>query len=419
MDVETVRWLGSPEGRAMLRALPPYAEDAALPLLTALRAQGVPAEHASALITQQRLRDRAAAKFGSLAAGLLFTSDGLEQATRLQVAAQHAERFAAASIATVHDLGCGIGSDAMAMAALGVTVAAVDADPVTAAVADANLRPWPDSRARVGLAENFRPPVGAGRDRIGAWLDPARRTPGVADITGRTRRVFRLDDLSPAWDTVVAIAAQVPATGVKLAPAFPDDRLPHGAEAQWTSVAGDVVECALWWGPLVRVSGRTARVLRAGAPSIVVTEDQAVSVPPPTPSLAALGPWLYEADRAVGLARLVGAVTAATDGTELEPGLGYVTADAAYDLGFARRYAVREAMPFTVKRLRAWLRDRGITGVTIKKRGVRLDDEQLRRDLRVGRGAGDGESVTLLLTRVAGQQAVLVLEATPPPHPGE
>ena len=62
--------------------------------------------------------------------------------------------------------------------ALGVTVQGVDVDPVTAAIADINLRPWPDSRARVGLAEEFEAPRDPLRSRVGVWLDPARRVPG-------------------------------------------------------------------------------------------------------------------------------------------------------------------------------------------------------------------------------------------------
>ncbi|EKA62511.1 hypothetical protein B277_01499 [Janibacter hoylei PVAS-1] len=110
-------------------------------------------------MTQKRLQGRARDKFGEFADGMLFTPDGLEQASRLEVAATHAGRYAAASLATVHDLGCGIGSDAMAMSALGVTVHGVDADPLTAAIADVNLRPWPDSRARTGVAEDFEAPL--------------------------------------------------------------------------------------------------------------------------------------------------------------------------------------------------------------------------------------------------------------------
>src|SRR5690606_7338681 len=155
-----------------------------------LRGVGHTPEQAAALLTQSRLRERARVKFGEFADGMLFTPDGLEQASRLEVAAVHAERYAGASLATVHDLGSGIGSDSMALSVLGVTVAAIDADPVTARVADVNLRPWPDSRAHQGLAEDFEPPLDPVRDRVGVWLDPARRIPGVADVEGRTRRVF-------------------------------------------------------------------------------------------------------------------------------------------------------------------------------------------------------------------------------------
>ena len=166
----------------------------------------------------------------------------------------------------------------------------------------------------------------------------------------------------------------------------------------------------MWWGPLVRHEGRTARVLRHDRSPVEVDQSMADADPPAAPSLGAMGPWLYEADRAVTRAGLTGAVTAATSGEELEPGLGYVTAGTATDVPFARRYAVRDVLPFSTKVLRPYLRERGITGLTIKKRGIRIDDERLRRDLRIGRGAGDGASTTVLLTRVAGEQCVLVID---------
>ncbi len=405
-----VRRLGSPEGHELLATLPDYAEQDALALAERLRAAGHPAALVAAALSQQRLRSRARAKFGEFADGMLYTPDGLEQASRLEVAAAHAGRYAAASLATVHDLGCGIGSDAMAMSSLGVTVHGVDADPVTAAVADVNLRPWPDSRARPGRAEDVELPPDAARGRVGVWLDPARRLPGVADARGRTRRVFRLEDLSPSWEHVLAVAALVPATGAKLSPSLPHDVPPPGTEAQWTSWNGQLLECAVWWGPLAGRPGRSARVLRAGAEPVVLGEDAADPDPPAALGLASLGAWLYEPDRAVTRAGLVGAATALTSGAELEPGLGYVTSDRELDLAWARRHRVREVMPFNVKRLRAWLREHGVTGLTVKKRGVRLDEDALRRQLRVSSGAGSGTSATVLLTRVAGTRAALVLD---------
>lgn len=411
VNASLVRRLASPQGRELLAALTPYDESSVLAVQTRLRAQGHDPELVSAALSQARLRARATAKFGQFAADLFYTEEGLEQATRLEVATTHAHRFASLSLATVHDLGCGIGADAVTMSVLGITVAAIDADPVTAAVADVNLRPWPDSRARVGLAEDFVPPADAMRDRIGVWLDPARRVPGVRGAHARSRRIYRLDDISPSWLTVQQIAAAVPATGVKLAPSFPHDHIPRHAEAQWTSWAGSVVECTLWWGPLARRHGRSARVMGPGRDPLEVDESMAEPQPAAARGLADVGPWFHEPDRAVTTAGLVGAVTGPLAGREVEPGLGYVLTDTDAVLPYARRYAVLDAMPLNVKSLRAYLRERAITGLTIKKRGVRLDDESLRRQLQVGRKAGDGEQATVVLTRVAGQQVALMVAA--------
>jgi hypothetical protein len=377
-----------------------------------LRDEGHSPELVSAALTQKRLQARAAAKFGEFAEGMLFTPDGLQQASRLEISASHAGRFYNASLATVHDLGCGIGADAMAMSALGVTVHGVDEDPVTAAIADNNLRPWPDSRARPGRAEDFVPPADPLHSRVGVWLDPARRLPGIGDTNGRTRRVFRLDEISPSWDFVVQVATAVPATGAKLSPTLPHDVPPLGTEAQWTSYNGQVLECVVWWGPLVKHAGRTARVLRDGQAPVEIDQSDADPEPPVAIGIGTLGQWFYEPDRAVTRAGLLGAVTALTSGAEVDAGLGYVTSDHEVDLPFARRYAVDEVMPFTVKTLRGWLRERKITGLTIKKRGVRLDEDQLRAQLRIGRKAGSGEQATIVLTRVAGQQVVLVVRPT-------
>ena len=408
MDLATLGRLVSGEGWGLLQSLPPYDEASAMALGSRLRAAGFDADLVSAALTQSRLRARAVGKFGDFAAGMIFTPDGLEQATRLEVAAQHAQRFRAAGVRHVLDLGCGIGADAMALAGLDLQVTAVDADELTAAVAGVNLRHWPGATTTVGRVEDRRLPTGEGARHAGAWLDPARRTPGVTDARGRTRRVFSLEAISPSWSTVQGIARDLPATGAKLSPSFPHAALPPGVEAQWTSYAGEVLECALWWGPLVQRAGRSAMVLRAGGgpgQRAVVSEADTSGPAPTAGGLAEIGPWLYEPDRAVIRAGLTGALTAATDGVELSAGVGYVASDRWVDLPWARRYSVTEAMPLNVKALRAWLRDRGVGRLTIKKRGVSIDADALRRQLRL---SGDVE-LTVVLTRVAHQQVCCVV----------
>ncbi|MBB2985609.1 THUMP-like domain-containing protein [Terracoccus luteus] len=410
MDAAMVDRLAGGEGWGLLQSLPPYEPSQSLALQDRLRAAGFDADLVAAALSQSRLRARAAEKFGEFADGMLFTPDGLEQATRLAVAARHAQRFRAAGVELVHDLGCGLGADAMAVAGLDLAVSAVDADPVTARVAAVNLRHWPSARVECALVEDVVLPVGPEAGRQGVWLDPARRTPGVADVNGRTRRVFSLDAISPSWQEVLALAGQVPATGAKLSPGLPHGAVPPGCEAQWTSWRGEVLEATVWWGPLVHSPGRTAAVCSDGVTDTITEAEAAPGRDVATAtSVGRLGEWLYEPDRAVIRAGLTGALVAAVDGEELDPGVGYVAGHTASDVRWARRYRVLEAMPLSTKALARWLRDRGYDRVTVKKRGVTLDADVLRRQLKMtGRGRG-GSEATLVLTRVRGAQVALVV----------
>jgi len=410
MDAAMVDRLAAGEGWALLQSLPPYDESGSLHLQERLREAGFAADLVAAAMTQSRLRRRGVEKFGDFAAGMLFTPDGLEQSTRLAVAARHAHRYAAAGVRDVHDLGCGLGADAMAFAGLDLTVNAVDADAATARIAAVNLRHWPSARVTHGLAEDVQLPQGEGRRHLGLWLDPARRTPGVADVNGRTRRVFSLDAISPSWSQVLSFAESVPATGAKLSPAFRHGSVPTGAEAQWTSWHGEVLECAVWWGPLVATRGRSAAVCTETSTSVVTENDATDGADHPgLASLNNLGEWLYEPDRAVIRAGLTGALVAAVDGAELAAGVGYVTSALHRELPWARRFRVVEAMPLSTKHLARWLRDQGHDRVTIKKRGVTVDADVLRRQLKMtGRGKG-GSEATLVLTRVGGSQVAVVV----------
>ncbi|WP_299037164.1 THUMP-like domain-containing protein [uncultured Pseudokineococcus sp.] len=391
----------APEGLALLDALPPYEEAAGLALGARLRAEGHDPALVAGALTQSRLRARAVAKFGPFADDMLFTAAGLEQATRLEVAARHARRFAAADVRRVADLGCGIGGDALALAGLGLGVLAVDRDEPTAAVAAANLRRFPAAAVR---CEDVVATDLTGVD--GVWLDPARR-----DAAGR--RVLDPRRASPPLSFAVDLAERLP-VGVKTAPGIDHDLVPTGPggawECQWTSVDGDVVEAALWSGPLARPGvRRSAVVVRGGAAAVV--DDAADPFAATAPPVGPVGGFLYEPDGAVVRAGLVGAVVAALDGRLVDPSIAYVTADRHLELPSATGYVVDEVMPFGLKPLRARLRERGVGRLTIKKRGTAVEPEELRRRLRL---EGPEEAV-LVLTRVAGRQSALICRALPRP----
>ena len=72
---------------------------------------------------------------------------------------------------------------------------------------------------------------------------------------------------------------------------------------------------------------------------------------------------------------------------------------------FARSYEVLEELPYKEKALRAALRERNVGRLTIKKRGVDVVPEELRKRLAL---TGDAEA-TLVMTRVAGKGTALLV----------
>ena len=79
--------------------------------------------------------------------------------------------------------------------------------------------------------------------------------------------------------------------------------------------------------------------------------------------------------------------------------------DEAFATPFARSYEVLEELPYKEKALKAALRERGVGRLTIKKRGVDVVPEELRKRLAL---SGD-EEATLVMTRVAGKGTALLV----------
>ena len=390
----------SSEGWALLNSLPPYREQDSLSQGARLREAGHAPELVAAVMTQSRLRARAEDKFGEFASSMLFTPDGLEQATRLPVAARHAERFARAGIASVADLGCGIGGDSMALAGLGLQVRAVDRSPAAVAVATMNLRPFPSASVHLGSAEDHDPAA-----TEGIWLDPARRTTSGSG----TRRRHDPEEYEPPLSTVLELARtlgggeELGPLGAKLGPAVDREALPAEIETQWLSFHGQVLEAVAWCGPLAREGVTSSAVLvgRDGAHRLDRGADA-----PADPEPGALGDHLYEPDGAVIRAGLIGRLAEDLGARTLDPSIAYLTADRRTDTPFARGYTVRDVMPFGIKRLTSYLREHRLGVLEIKKRGTAVQPEELRRKLRPRR-FGE-EHATLILTRIAGEQSVVI-----------
>lgn len=359
-----------------------------LAIITTKRKQGFAPQLVRFALEQALLRSRAQKKFPSDAGQMLFTEAGLEQATRAEVAKWHAKLFLEAGVKSVTDLGCGIGGDAMALAATGLDVTAIDSNETAVAAATHNLRYFPE--ARVIRSEAKEVVI----ESTGIFLDPARR-----DQLRKSAGPVRLqpEDFSPSLDFVFGLAAEYPAL-VKLAPGFPHELIPDQFETNWVSHAGDLVEVLL----------RSKQLGTPGAKKAVMlgTEVHEFAGVAATGQVRELGGFLFEPDPSLIRSHLLGTFANQHDLGLISNGIAYLTADTDNTSPWLKRYRVIDTLPLREKEIRDYCQRENIGTVEIKKRGVDITPEQLRPKLRL-KGTG---VATLVLTKVGDARQAIVCE---------
>jgi hypothetical protein len=387
LSIESLSWLASTSGQealAVAEALAPGEEGFLAAAQTLARRW--PEALARVVVEQAILRRRAQPKFPR-AGEMYFLREALEQSTGYRVAAYHARRLSGHT--PRFDLGCGIGGDALALAADGPVVA-IDHDALRVHVLQANAR-------CLGLGANVQavqgdvlrpawrlPPSAA------VFADPARRRQG--------RRIHASAGYEPPLARLADLAAGIAGMGIKVSPAI-DRREADSldAEVEFVSDGGDLKECSLWFGDL-RTAGSRATLLPDGH---TLTGPEADGHP-----LAPVLAYLYEPDPAVMRAGLVCRVGQRIGALQVDPGLALLTSERLLISPFVTGYRVLDVMPFTEKSLRRELRRRGVGHVTLKKRGSAVDTEALGRRLRL---KGDGTAI-VLLTRVMGKPLAITLD---------
>ncbi|GAB2693059.1 class I SAM-dependent methyltransferase [Kitasatospora kifunensis] len=388
METETFEQLLTEPGQRLLDELHEYAPEQELALATRLRREH-PAELVSAALGQARLRQRAEAKFGDDARRMYFTPNGVEQSTRRTVAHWRAQRFAALGVHRLADLCGGIGGDAIALARAGISVLAVDRDPLTCAVATANA-------AALGLTELIEVRCADvtevsvdGFDAV--FTDPARRT--------AKGRVFDPAAYSPPLSWAIEAGRRTRFGALKVAPGIPHEAVPEDAEAEWVSDHGEVKEAVLWFGTGPAADAPHRATLLPGPHTLTGGRL-------PDPPAGPVRRYLYEPDGAVIRAHLVAEVAERLDATLIDPMIAYLTSDQLTPTSYAHAYEITDVLPFNVKKLKALLRQRAVGTVVIKKRGIGLTPEELRRQLK----PEGPNSATVFLTRIADTPAMLLAQ---------
>jgi SAM-dependent methyltransferase len=388
----------SPQGQALLAEVGEIDSKADMvKVVSKLRGKGHSAELVATVLTQVKLRRRAKAKFGEFAPTMFFTEEGLEQASRLKVAAIHAGRFRNHGLTRIADLGCGIGAESLAIASLDMEVTAFEIDEVTAALATYNLASFENVKVEqadvttINL-DNFD----------GLFIDPARRD--LKDSkTNINKRKYDINDFSPSFDFVLEAARTKP-TIVKLGPGLDHKDIPDDAEAVWVSDDGDLVELTLYFGILRRPEVKRAALLLSPNGTFQITSSDAERLDAP---LGELGRYLYEPDASIIRSHLVGNLAISLGLNIFSNEIAYLSSNEEVHSPWLKGYEVLENLVFDRKKLKAYLREKNIGVLEIKKRGADITPEQLRREL----DPKGTESATLIVTRVDGAHRVLIVRA--------
>ncbi|MEO8607783.1 MAG: class I SAM-dependent methyltransferase [Chloroflexota bacterium] len=433
ITLNDLEFLSSAMGEVLLERLSheDLAEANTLRLLTVLR-KDFAAEQAGAALEMARLRLKAVDKFGDDAWRLFFTRAALEQASDPLVRAYRAGEILTppprlrqplpvyregeknsglptendVQAIKVLDAGCGIGADSLAFAALGAVVLGLDMDIVRVEIARHNA-------AALGLKARFE--VADIREGLPdaevAFFDPARR-----DDKGN--RIYDVERYEPPLSLIRGW--KHPLRVVKLSPGVDLAQVvDYGGGLEFISVAGDLKEAVLWLGG--GWEGYRATLLvgenvyrwenatpppRLRQPLPVYREGEkgsmSVLIAPPRG-------WLVEPDPAILRAGLVQDVTEKFNGFMLDETIAYFTTETKPDSPWGRAWRILDWMPFNLKQLRAYLREKNVGNVTVKKRGSPLTPETLIPQLKL---KGD-ESRTLVLTRLQGQPIVMICETMP------
>jgi len=387
----------SPQGQALLAEVGDIDSKADMvKVVSKLRGKGHSAELVATVLTQVKLRRRAKAKFGEFSEGMFFTEEGLEQASRLNVAAIHAGRFRAQGLKHIADLGCGIGAETLALASLDMDVSAFELDEVTAAIATYNLARFENvtvEQADVTQIDLAR--------FDGLFIDPARRDLNDTK-TNINKRKYDINDFSPSFDFVLETAKLKP-TIVKLGPGMDHKDIPEDAEAVWVSDDGDLVELTLYFGKLRRAEIKRSALLLTPSGTHEITSASSERLDAP---MGELGKYIYEPDAAIIRSHLVGDLAIELGLNIFSNEIAYLSGDKELTSPWLRGYEVIENLVFDRKKLKAYLREKKIGTLEIKKRGADITPEQLRREL----DPKGPESATLIVTRVDGAHRVLIVK---------
>ncbi len=398
-EIADASWLATSaglKGLELLQALPLGNHQAVAKGMKLLR-RDYSQEQWTFLLDQVDLRKKAAPKF-ALASQMLFTRRGFEQSTDDRIGAWKGERFFPAG--PVVDLCCGVGGD-LATLGLRSEVVGVDLDPLLCKFAEHNARVYQQQaieRGGVPCKVTVRCQAVEAFDldphQVTAWhIDPDRRVTGA--------RTTQMEYQEPTPATLEKLLQRHPQGLVKLAPAT---EIP----ATWQAISeriyvasrGECRQLLVAFGGLTQSLGlrRAVVIPRDASPfnrHIAITElaEDASAEQAMLPIATQVEEYVYEPSAAILAAQLSRSLCASLGLTALADRVAYFTSGKLIESELVTGFRVRDVLPLDRKKLKSYLRERGIADLEIKKRGCEVEPERLRKELKV---EGDQRAVLLI-----------------------
>jgi hypothetical protein len=331
-------------------------------------------------LSLHELRRRAEAKF-TRAARMWFDRVGLEQATSEAVARHKAQRFRG----EVDDLCCGIGGDAIALAAQ-CHVTAID------------------TRRSACLMTQWNAEVYDVADRVRTVAADVREQPGLAplahidpDRRSGAQRSVRIEDYQPGLTFLETLIETRAGGAIKLSPASNFGGKFAGCEIELVSVHRECKEATVWFGTLAGDEAARATVLPSG-------ETLAAD---PLSERAEIGPlarYVFDPDPAIVRSGLLEVAAVSLGLERLDADEEYLTGETAVTSDFVQPFVVVAELPNNQRQIRRYFREADFGQVEVKSRHVPVDADALRRKLPLD---GQGRGV-LIFARIGGRTRALV-----------
>jgi hypothetical protein len=383
MNIEEIDFLLSVEGSQSLQQLAKSLPESFVVEKEILKLHKRNIPHLQLLMSQIALRRKAIDKFPE-ASQLLFTKEGLEQATREEIAEYVASRYQPFDVRV--DMTAGIGGDAREILKGASQAIALERDPVTLRILRHNFRIWNLDQVQF-LEQNaysYNPPQGAV-----LYLDPMRR-----DALGRRTSQISLWEPNPI--TILSRLPDILGSGVKVSPAFDYQELEASDLVVEVEMIGwqKNLKQAVWWTGVLSTPGVTRKVtlLPSGW-----TLDNSHSAP----EITCLEPCQYIIDPhpAILRAQLADHFCSRYSLFKLDPHIGYFTTQVIPDFespDIARVYRVIDVSKYNLRNLKKTLKSFHLKSARLRQRGFPIELQVIQKKLNLP----EGNDCTILLARI-------------------